>query len=561
MVFSDILSRDDLALFLGVKKSHLTYVLYKKKVDSYYTSFEIPKKTEGTRQINAPTGMLKSIQVRLATALCNHQNSLRIERKTKTNISHAFEKKKSIITNAQIDRNKLLILNLDLENFFESFHFGRVAGYFEKNRDFDLPHDVAIIIAQLTCYKGHLPQGAPTSPIITNLLCQILDMRILRIAKRYKLDYTRYADDMTFSTNNRAFLEQKESFLHELENEIVHAGFAINQNKTRLALRDSRQTVTGLIVNQKLNVPAEYYKKTRAMAHQLYTEGRFYIDGKEGSIAQLEGRFSFIDQLSRYNNKRDTGNHSCHSLSSREKQYRAFLFYKYFYANEKPLIVTEGKTDIRYIRAALKKMWDRYPELIIKKANGEFEFKVAFLHRTKKLEYFLKIAPDGANTLNNIYNYYSDKYRDFPNYYSFFSKMRKHPSQHPIVLLFDNEVVTGKRPLYEFLKHIQANDNQRQILSSDLHLRLISESNLYLWTNPLVDGMKECEIEFLFRQETRDHQMGGKSLNLKDNFDISKYYGKDIFSQYISQNYIQVDFDGFIPLLDTLVQIIKSHQS
>lgn len=561
MVFSDILSRDDLALFLGVKKSHLTYVLYKKKVDSYYTSFEIPKKTQGTRQINAPTGMLKNIQVRLATALCNHLNSLRIERKTKTNISHAFEKKKSIITNAQIHRNKLLILNLDLENFFESFHFGRVAGYFEKNRDFDLPHDVAIIIAQLTCYKGHLPQGAPTSPIITNLLCQILDMRILRIAKRYKLDYTRYADDMTFSTNNRAFLEQKESFLQELENEIVHAGFAINQNKTRFALRDSRQTVTGLIVNQKLNVPVEYYKKTRAMAHQLYTEGRFYIDGEEGSIAQLEGRFSFIDQLSRYNNKRDTGNHSCHSLSSREKQYRAFLFYKYFYANEKPLIVTEGKTDIRYIRAALKKMWDRYPELIVKKANGKFEFKVAFLHRTKKLEHFLKIAPDGANTLNNIYNYYSDRYRDFPNYYSFFSKMRKHPSQHPIVLLFDNEVATGKRPLYEFLKHIQANDNQRQMLSSDLHLRLISESNLYLWTNPLVDGMKECEIEFLFRQETRDHQMGGKSLNLKDNFDISKYYGKDIFSQYISKNYIQVDFDGFIPLLDTLVQIIKSHQS
>jgi len=78
--------------------------------------------------------------------------------------------------------------------------------------------------------------------------------------------------------------------------------------------------------------------------------------------------------------------------------YRAFLFYKYFYANEKPLIVTEGKTDIRYIRAALKKMWDRYPELIVKKANGKFEFKVAFLHRTKKLEHFLKIAPDGANT-------------------------------------------------------------------------------------------------------------------------------------------------------------------
>ena len=277
--FSEITTRDDLAELLGIKTKTLTYVLYKAKVDSFYTSFEIPKKTGGTRQIDAPTGTLKGIQERLAHMLWEYQKVLRIEKNVRANISHAFEKKKSIITNAQIHRNKHIVLNLDLERFFESFHFGRVCGYFEKNKDFLLPHDVSIVLAQLACYHGHLPQGAPSSPIITNLICQIFDMRILKVAKQHKLDYTRYADDLTFSTNDRSFIERKDIFLQELENEIVRAGFSINKKKTRMSLSDSQQSVTGLIVNQKVNVNAEYYRKTRAMAHQLYTNGCFQIDG------------------------------------------------------------------------------------------------------------------------------------------------------------------------------------------------------------------------------------------------------------------------------------------
>lgn len=80
---------------------------------------------------------------------------------------------------------------MDLENFFDSFHFGRVRGYFQKNNYYKLPFEVATIIAQLTCFHGKLPQGAPTSPIITNLICNIFDLRIIKLAKKYKLDYTR----------------------------------------------------------------------------------------------------------------------------------------------------------------------------------------------------------------------------------------------------------------------------------------------------------------------------------------------------------------------------------
>lgn len=100
-------------------------------------------------------------------------------------------------------------------------------------------------MAQLTCYQGKLPQGAPTSPIITNYICQTFDMRIIRIAKKYHLDYTRYADDLSFSTNDKKFIEQWEPFYNELTHEVERAGFKVNTKKTSVQYRDSRQTVTG----------------------------------------------------------------------------------------------------------------------------------------------------------------------------------------------------------------------------------------------------------------------------------------------------------------------------
>ncbi len=462
---------------------------------------------------------------------------------------------------AKIHRNKYIVLNYDLEHFFESFHFGRVAGYFEKNRDFLLPHDMAIIIAQLTCYKGHLPQGAPTSPIITNLICQVLDMRILKLAKKYKLDYTRYADDLTFSTNDHSFIEKKEAFQKEFEEEINKAGFIINQKKTRMSLRDSRQEVTGLIVNQKVNVGADYYRKTRAMAHQLYQNGNFTIDGKQGSISQLEGRFAFIDQLNRYNNRIDGKDHSFFKLFGREKQYQKFLFYKYFYAHEKPLVITEGKTDIRYLKAALKNLCKKYPELISQNTDGKYNFNVQFLHRTKRLSYFLGITQDGADTLSNIPNFFcDDNNKSYPNYYKLFSKAGSSKPSHPVILLFDNEMET-KKPLKKCLDCIKANDSQKNEIKQKLALHPIPSNNLFLLTNPLVDGMKECEIEMLFKKDTREIKLEGKELCLKSQFDINKCYGKDIFSQHVLQHFETIDFSGFIPLLDALSSIIKDYAS
>lgn len=560
MKFCDITSRNELADFLSIPRQKLTYVLYVQKVDSYYKSFEILKKYGGIREIKAPTGDLKTIQKRLADALWKHQVEIWKNAKVIPNISHGFEKEKSILTNAKIHRNKRYVFNIDLENFFDSFHFGRVRGFFEKNRDFALPLEVATVIAQLTCYEGALPQGAPTSPIITNFMCQILDYRLLKISKKYKLDYTRYADDLTFSTNNKDFLKCKDKFLSAIQKEIIHAGFKINETKTRLLYKDSRQTVTGLVVNKKLNVAQEYYRKTKAMAHALYTKGEFYIDGQPGTIERLEGRFSFVNQSKWYNNKLDHEIHEFGTLSGREKEYKRFLFYKYFYGNNMPIIVTEGKTDVRYLKSALKASYTKYPNLITKTKGGQFEFKISFLKRTKRLQYFLGLRLDGADTMQNIYKYFIDgnarENKRYPNYFAYFSKIGKLPRK-PVIFLFDNEL-ESKRPLKKFLSEYKLSEDR---VRKDLYLKLQKDKNVYLLTNPLVDGKKECEIECLFTKETLEHQIDGKKLCLKDNYDIEKHYGKEIFSRYISSNYKKIDFSGFQPLLNVLDFIVTSYSA
>ena len=560
--FNELKTRADLADFLNIPLKVLTHILYIKRVENCYTTFEIPKKHGGTREIAAPGLELKAIQQKLARSLQEYQNTIRKERNISPNISHAFEPKKSIITNAFIHRNKRYVLNLDLENFFGTIHFGRVCGFFQKHRDFTLPYEVSVAIAQLACYNGALPQGAPSSPVIANLICQVLDMHLLAVAKEYKLDYTRYADDLTFSTNNKYFIANKEEFLCALQKEIERAGFTINEKKTRLLFRDSRQEVTGLIVNKKLNVNKQYVKETRAMAHQLYTTGEYLLNGEKGTLAQLEGRFSFIDQLDHYNNQIDcTENpHDAFHLNSRERQYKAFLFYRYFFANEKALIITEGKTDIRYIKAALKKEYSSYPNLIEKREDGSFEFKVQFFNRSKRWRYFYRLSIDGADAMKVLYRYFSGANKNI-NYMEYFQKISGRSAKKPVIFLYDNETDNkNKHPLQSFLSEAKISEKDRGLLQQQLYLRVIENGNLYLVTNPLKPGEKESEIEDLFTTATLEHKVQGREFTKAEKYDTSKQYGKEIFSKYILGNYEKIDFSGFYPLLNAIDQVLKSMQ-
>ena len=215
-MINEVKSRNELADLLGISRKRLTYLLYIKHLENMYTSFEIPKKSGGQRLINAPNKELKLIQRRLANELYEYHTRLNKDKQI-DGVSQAFEKGKSIFTNAKIHRKKRFIINVDLENFFDNIHFGRVRGYLIKNKDFQLSEEVATVIAQLTCFKGSLPQGAPTSPIISNYICNIFDLRIIKLAKKYKLNYTRYADDLTFSTNDKYFMENWEDFMENLK--------------------------------------------------------------------------------------------------------------------------------------------------------------------------------------------------------------------------------------------------------------------------------------------------------------------------------------------------------
>lgn len=282
-------------------------------------------------------------------------------------------------------------MNIDLENFFESINFGRVRGFFIANNDFKLSPLIATTIAQIACFNNSLPQGSPCSPIISNLICTILDIRLSKLAQKNGCQYSRYADDITLSTNKKEF-PQELVIDNDVVNvgavllkEIERAGFRINHRKTRLLYSTSRQEVTGLTVNKKVNVDNRYYKKVRAMAHTLYKDQSFAIikenaKPQKGTLNQLEGMMSFIDSIDKYNNKLKLANKQPQKyqsfnyglnyegkLNRREKTLCKFLYYKYFHGLHVPTILVEGKTDRVYLKCALRSLFLTYHYISEKK--------------------------------------------------------------------------------------------------------------------------------------------------------------------------------------------------
>jgi RNA-directed DNA polymerase len=181
--------------------------LYKLPPDARYTAFAIPKSSGGTRQILAPIPPLKLAQRRLALRLQDCLQTIESEQIIKPDciISHGFKRDLSIATNAQMHLNRRWVFNIDLVDFFPSVNFGRVRGFFIKNKHFQMQPQAATVLAQLACYQNLLPQGAPTSPVISNLIAGLLDIRLNKLASRSRCTFTRYADDITFSTNLSEF--------------------------------------------------------------------------------------------------------------------------------------------------------------------------------------------------------------------------------------------------------------------------------------------------------------------------------------------------------------------
>jgi len=271
--FLKLNGHNDLAEFFNLKYSALTKIIYKTDPTYKYHHFEIPKKNGGRRQIDSPSKKLKTIQLKLKDVLYEIYP-------TKPS-AHGFSKGKSIVTNAEKHLDKRFIFNIDLSDFFGSISFGRIRNLF-KSSPFNFNNTVSTILAQICCHNNGLPQGAPTSPILSNMIAWKLDSQLQHLAKITNSTYTRYADDISFSfTCNKRRLPEAIVIIREDEGSpgnaltqiIEENGFNINYDKVRLCSTLSRMEVTGLTVNEFPNVRRRYVRQISSMLHAWRKHG------------------------------------------------------------------------------------------------------------------------------------------------------------------------------------------------------------------------------------------------------------------------------------------------
>jgi retron-type reverse transcriptase len=275
MILKTILSPAHLAWTLGYNYRKFSYLIFALAGPVKYRRFKIPKRGGGEREISAPRWPLLKLQQRLRPLL----DDLYRPRP----VVHGFVKARSIITHARVHVGSRWILNIDLKDFFDSVHFGRINGRLQAN-PYNLTTAVAHTIANAACFSGKLPQGGALSPVLSNMVADRLDGELSRLSRKYRCRYTRYADDITISTNSQSFPRRLAYFQNvgekrtlvigeELEAIIKSNVFELNTKKSRLNGRSDRQEVTGLIVNSKLNVPRTFIRQVRAMLHAWEKHG------------------------------------------------------------------------------------------------------------------------------------------------------------------------------------------------------------------------------------------------------------------------------------------------
>ena len=267
------LSPEDISKLLRYSYEDLSKIIYPSTSKSY-RHFSIPKKSGTERSIDAPKKALKAIQRNLVSEITKYFQP--------RPSAHGFISERSIVSNALAHVNKTFVFNIDLDNFFGTIHFGRVKNLF-MSHPFNRSHAVATVLAQICCNKGCLPQGAPTSPIISNMICHKLDRNLQSLARKYQCTYTRYADDITFSfTTSKRKLPYEIVCINKINDPDVGSllkkiindnGFKVNPRKTRLKYRSQKQEVTGLVVNEKVNVKRSFIRQTSSMLYAWKTFG------------------------------------------------------------------------------------------------------------------------------------------------------------------------------------------------------------------------------------------------------------------------------------------------
>ncbi len=294
----ELASETTLLAYLGVSPKELKKIWWYRS--AMYTVFAVPKGGGKQRLITAPDNRLKMLQRKIALLL---DQLYRVR-----NPVHGFVQDRSVKSNAEAHIDRRHIVNLDLKDFFPSITENRIRGVL---RSLGVDYRVSEIVARVCCCNGCLPQGAPTSPVLSNMICYRLDTVLLQIAKGARAIYTRYADDITFSTYQppAGLFEggvppsgrfSPDALAAKLTEAISSNGFAINPDKAHYADRHARRMVTGLKINELINVDRRYVRNLRAALHSVEMLG----------VAEAQARFE-----SKYGGSTNLANHLSGKIS------------------------------------------------------------------------------------------------------------------------------------------------------------------------------------------------------------------------------------------------------
>ena len=253
-----ILDFNHLAMLLGIKKDILASII--SHTDSFYYKFEIPKRSGGTRCISAPYPVLLNAQKWIYE---NILSNIKVHDNAK-----GFIKKTSIADNAREHLNENYILKMDIADFFSSIKMNRIMSIF---RNLGYTKKISYYLTSICCLRGVLPQGAVTSPCLSNIIAKRMDARITGLASHFALNYTRYADDFTLSGN---ILSPK--IIDYIEEIVNQESLSINKKKTNLIGKNKQKIVTGISISSgQLKIPREQKREVRKNIYYVLKNGLF----------------------------------------------------------------------------------------------------------------------------------------------------------------------------------------------------------------------------------------------------------------------------------------------
>ena len=256
--YNELLSSFNLVNTSDIKKINKILYGISNNIDLNYEEIIIKKKNKGLRYLNEPSPILKSIQKRILKNV--------LEEKMISKCAYAYKKGLSTILNAKNHVGRKVILKLDIENFFDNINFYKV--YNSCFNESLYPKKLGMLLTNLCVYNDKLPQGAPTSGYISNIVLRDFDCNIEAYCKDKNINYTRYSDDMTFSGDFD--IRKLIKYVKEL---LYKEGFRLNKSKIKVVLNTTRQQVTGIVVNEKINLSKNYKRKIRQEVYYVLKYG------------------------------------------------------------------------------------------------------------------------------------------------------------------------------------------------------------------------------------------------------------------------------------------------